>query len=232
MPRSRPQTRLDDLITCAAQVFTERGYRRTQMADVARALGVAPGTLYLYVESKEALFDLVVQRGFRQDTPPLPTLPLKTPAPGTLLRHVRERCAQEMQFPTLVRALASRRPKDMRSELEAIIRELHSTLSRNRQGFRLIEHSAIDWPELAALFFQKMRRELIRQLVRYVQLRMDQGLCRPLPSADIAARMIIESIAWFAMHRHGDLDPALMDEAIAEETVVAILVNGIVKDSQ
>ena len=35
----------------ATDVFIERGYRQTQMADVARAMGVAKGTVYLYVVS-------------------------------------------------------------------------------------------------------------------------------------------------------------------------------------
>ena len=59
MARQIPDDRLAQLLEAATGVFIEQGYRRTQMADVAAALGVAKGTLYLYVESKEALFDLV-----------------------------------------------------------------------------------------------------------------------------------------------------------------------------
>ena len=55
MARSIPVGRLEHLVDCATSVFIDQGYRRTQMADVADALGVAKGTLYLYVESKEAL---------------------------------------------------------------------------------------------------------------------------------------------------------------------------------
>ena len=57
MPRAIPESRLQDLLECATRVFLEQGYRRTQITDVAAALGVAKGTVYLYVESKEALFD-------------------------------------------------------------------------------------------------------------------------------------------------------------------------------
>jgi AcrR family transcriptional regulator len=45
----------------ATEVFIERGYKDTQMDDIAAALGVAKGTVYVYVESKEALFDLVAR---------------------------------------------------------------------------------------------------------------------------------------------------------------------------
>ena len=61
MARSIPEDRLERLVDVATQVFIEQGYARTQMADVAAALGVAKGTLYGYVESKEALFDVVAR---------------------------------------------------------------------------------------------------------------------------------------------------------------------------
>lgn len=47
MARRIPEKRLQDLIDCAARVFIERGYRQTQMEEIASALGVAKGTLYL-----------------------------------------------------------------------------------------------------------------------------------------------------------------------------------------
>ena len=56
--RHDPSTRLRELVRCATAVFIEQGYKGAQMEDVARALGVAKGTPYVYVESKEALFDL------------------------------------------------------------------------------------------------------------------------------------------------------------------------------
>ena len=61
MPRRIPPDRFQEMIAAATGVFIAQGYRRTQMVDVAQAMGVAKGTVYLYVESKEALFDAVVR---------------------------------------------------------------------------------------------------------------------------------------------------------------------------
>jgi len=39
--RTIPPDRLSQLVQCATDVFIAQGYQRTQMADVAAALGVA-----------------------------------------------------------------------------------------------------------------------------------------------------------------------------------------------
>src|SRR5687768_13930462 len=95
MARTMPDTRFQQLIDAASAVLIAQGYRRTQMADVADAMGVAKGTVYLYVESKEALFDVVLRYA---DAPrpvdPPDTMPVPTPSPGRTLRYVRDRLAQ------------------------------------------------------------------------------------------------------------------------------------------
>src|SRR4030095_17158399 len=99
-------------------VFIEQGYARTQMADVAAALGVAKGTVYLYVESKEALFDLVARyadaaRPFERKPP----LPVRTPKPGATIKYVRERLVHRQLTPTLAKALSRQRGGHERAAL-------------------------------------------------------------------------------------------------------------------
>lgn len=47
------------IISAAVEVFTERGYQDTTMADIAQHAGIGQGTLYRYVPSKRELLDLV-----------------------------------------------------------------------------------------------------------------------------------------------------------------------------
>jgi len=51
----------EELVAAALEVFVERGYEGTTLADVARRAGVTKGTIYLYFENKEALFKAVVR---------------------------------------------------------------------------------------------------------------------------------------------------------------------------
>src|SRR5574342_1256356 len=99
MPRTIPDRRLHDLVQAATEVFIAQGYRRTQMADVAAAMGLSKGALYLYVESKEALFDLVVRSADRAEPVELPPkLPLPTPEAGATLEHVARTLSERAAF--------------------------------------------------------------------------------------------------------------------------------------
>src|SRR5205085_2863068 len=50
-----PGPKRDTILRAAIDVFAERGYFNAQVADVARAAGVAAGTVYLYFRSKDDL---------------------------------------------------------------------------------------------------------------------------------------------------------------------------------
>ena len=228
MARKTPPERLPQLIACATRVFIEQGYRRTQMDDVAAALGVAKGTLYLHVESKEALFDLVVRCADAE--PPLPQLtpfPLPTPKPGATLNYVREQLARHQTLPALSAALARKHVKDTRAELALILGELYDTLARNRHGIKLLDRSAQDLPELAALWFDAARGGLIATVAHYLETRMQRKLLRPLPDVAVTARLIIEAVSFWAVHRHWDPHPQIVEETIARDTVIRFILNAL-----
>lgn len=220
-PRARSEGRFDELTLAAASLFSRQGYRRTQMADVAGELGVSPGTLYNYVAGKEALFDLCVQRAFVDEDPgPPPSLPVPTPARADVVEHVRQRLARMRHYPAMDAALArSDGFPDARSELRGVVREQYRFLRQNWRGLQLIERSAADRPELAELYFHKGRARLIERWAEFIQRRVDAGVFRPVPNAVVAARLVIETIAWSAWHRHGDPAPSEFDDDVACETI-------------
>jgi AcrR family transcriptional regulator len=51
----RGQERREQLISCAARLFAERGYHPTSVADIVAALGVGKGVFYWYFTSKDEL---------------------------------------------------------------------------------------------------------------------------------------------------------------------------------
>jgi AcrR family transcriptional regulator len=59
----RKEARPAELLTAALDLFVERGYAATKLDDIAAKAGVSKGTLYLYFDSKEALFKAVIEQG-------------------------------------------------------------------------------------------------------------------------------------------------------------------------
>src|SRR6516165_2510724 len=215
----------------ATRLFIDKGYRRTQMADVTEAMGWSPGAIYRYVESKEALFDLIVRAGAMPDQFSLSDLklPLATPKPGATVRFLRETLQREGHIQTLEAALTRTSVENPRQELEGIIRELYSRIARYHSGIKLLDQSALDWPQLAELWSGQLRAALVEGLAQYLQQRMDHGMLRPIRSPRAAARLIIETVAFFAMHRHYDAFPTQMDDKTAEDTVADTLVHAYAK---
>ena len=59
--RRRAAHRPKEIIAAALEVFSERGFARARLDDIAKAAGVSKGALYLYFETKQDLFKAVVQ---------------------------------------------------------------------------------------------------------------------------------------------------------------------------
>jgi TetR/AcrR family fatty acid metabolism transcriptional regulator len=62
---ARPDRR-DAILRAAIDVFAGRGFFNAQVADVARAAGVAAGTVYLYFEGKDDLLVSIFERTMRE----------------------------------------------------------------------------------------------------------------------------------------------------------------------
>ena len=65
-PDTPPGPKRDAILRAAIDVFADRGYFNAQVADVARAAGVAAGTVYLYFRSKDDLLISIFERGMRE----------------------------------------------------------------------------------------------------------------------------------------------------------------------
>lgn len=231
MARSIPKHRFQDLLEAATAVFLEQGYRRAQMADVAARMGVAKGTLYLYVESKDALFDAVLRHADATDPAPLPDpLPVPTPPPDATVEMVRKRVAREAVLPALTAALARRRVRDVRHELKTILRELYALLSRNRIGIKLLDRCSSDYPDLAAAWYGTGREGALTLLIQYLEDRIARGELRSAGDVSVAARVTLETLVFWTVHRHWDPSPQPMDETEAEDSVIAFILNALTKE--
>lgn len=58
----RKDERAPEILDAALASFAEKGFAACRMDDIARRAGISKGTIYLYFESKEAVFKALAQR--------------------------------------------------------------------------------------------------------------------------------------------------------------------------
>jgi TetR/AcrR family transcriptional regulator, cholesterol catabolism regulator len=54
------------IIDVAVRLFGEKGYNATTMRDIAKAVGILPGSLYAHIDSKETLLIEIVEKGIER----------------------------------------------------------------------------------------------------------------------------------------------------------------------
>jgi AcrR family transcriptional regulator len=197
------------------------------MADVAEAVGVAKGTLYGYVEGKEALFALCLFHADRSGMMARPgKLPVPTPRRGELAATVKQVLSEQSVPSRLSAALARERADDPRAELEGVVRELYGTLERFHKGIKLLDRCT-DHPELGEVWQRQGREGPRAALVRYVERRVAAGQLRRVRNVRLAARMVIEVCSTWAIHIKWDRAPEAFDPDEARENAIDFLVTAL-----
>src|SRR6202167_3433874 len=91
----------------------------------------------------------------------------------------------------------------------------------------MIERSALEIPELAALLHSEWRAPLMTRLEEFLRVRMDRGEFRHVDDAWIAARFVAETVSWFARHRHHDRYGRRLDDAPVAATGADLIVSAV-----
>jgi AcrR family transcriptional regulator len=227
MARPRPANRLDEIANAATSVFIRHGFGPARVADIAREAGVGPGTVYLYAEGKDALFDLALRRAFEDPTLLNPTLPHPAATRSATADHLW-RCLQNAaHFPMLWLGAESPRPAEPRAEIHGIIAELYAWLRRYATGIQLAERCAPDWPEIERLFHRRFWRGGVRRVGDYLARRSREGVLVLRYDPHAAAHLVVEALAWMAVRRHWAPDSPAFSDAAAAGAAVELITDGL-----
>jgi AcrR family transcriptional regulator len=132
--RRRKEARPDEILAAALASFAERGFAATRLEDVAARAGISKGTLYLYFDGKEELFEAVVRATLVPNLERLEALSATFEGPSAhLLQRLLLTIAGVVDsrvgaIPKLVIAEAGNFPKLARFYLDEVV----------RRGLRLI----------------------------------------------------------------------------------------------
>jgi AcrR family transcriptional regulator len=237
--------RFPEVIAAAVRVFTQEGYRAARMSDVARAAGLSEAALYRYVESKEGLFVLAIRHALLLeampaedpdrtdaddgvDGPEAVRFPLKPPPLAEMISQARVFVAAEVPFGSLAAALSGPVPADPAAELETVMRELFTLESQTREAADMIERSARELPDLADLLNSGLRRPVLAAMTNYLARRASTGTLRATPDTAATARLVLETLTWFARHRYLDPYGAAIPDSLAADTAVDAMIHALV----
>jgi AcrR family transcriptional regulator len=226
-PRITPENRIPDIVSAAISVFSRKGYRLTQMEEIANEANVSKATLYYYFKSKLHLFQYVLQNSPQKNehTPPPASSSPKTE------RDFLQLLRRELKEGTRLRSIdgfLKRKTEeiDLEQELAEIIEEIWDINEKNRVQIVILEKSFFEFPELAETYDKYGRRQLLHQIEKYLSGRINAGIIRSLGTVAGASRFMLESLAWFGFKQYTSAQPMFTKAEVLPD-LIHIFVHGL-----
>jgi AcrR family transcriptional regulator len=222
--RTKALRELVEIAQAGLQCFLRGGYRLTQMAHVADEMDVSAGTIYRYVASKEALFYVSALHAAHAPINHFPT-PVTVRGLDDAIRVIHTMATEWRDWPHLRKALATKRPADVRAEAEEIGLELFDRLSNRADFIGLMNRCAHDIPALAHIFNDEIKGPYLADVSTWFERRSGVTPQRDKVSQAAIARAGAEAISWLAMVRPRDPTAHAIDDAKARSAAAAVFTN-------
>ncbi|MCG6975080.1 MAG: TetR/AcrR family transcriptional regulator [Acidiferrobacterales bacterium] len=170
--RRRKEARPGEILDAALELFTEKGFAATKLTEVAARAGVSKGTVYLYFDSKEALFQEMVKE--------------------TLLPHLEQ---AELRVGSHEGSTS-----DLMHGLCAHWR--NNILNTRSAGIpKLVIAEASNFPEMARFYMEKVVNRGTALVERILQRGVDKGEFREMDIAN-TARAVLAPMIFAAIYDH------------------------------
>ena len=143
--KARSAVRREAILTAALEEFSSRGFAATRLDDVAKRAGVAKGTIYLYFEDKESLFQELIRT-------------MLTPLVGTI------EAMGKIDMP--MRELAGQ-------IADVFVREVYMT--RRKDVIRLMISEGPRFPKLAEFYYREVLSRVISVMRALLRRAAERG---------------------------------------------------------
>ena len=197
MPLARPA----EILSAALEAFVENGFAATRLEDVAQRAGVSKGTLYLYFDSKEALFKAVVRENI---------------VPFIERAEHRADAYQGSSRDLLVEVV------------RGWWNDMHE--SRMTGLPKLILSEASNFPEAARVYFDEVVQRVRRLFARTLERGIERGEFRPL-DVEYTVRVVMAPVVMGLIYKHSlvkcQIDAVDFDRFL--NALIEILLHGVVK---
>ena len=170
--RRRKEARPGEIVAAALETFVEKGFAATRLDDVAARAGVSKGTVYLYFESKEALFKAAIDTTMTPVVEAAEALASEEGKPAAELL----RCFVNGWWAMVGSSALGGLPKLMVAE-------------------------SGNFPEIARWFHDSLIRRAQKALARIIAMGSARGEFRPV-DAEMAARVLFAPMFSYVIWKH------------------------------
>jgi AcrR family transcriptional regulator len=155
-------SRLPQVLDAAARLFRSKGYENTSVREIARAVGMLPGSLYCHFATKEDLLRAVYVRGVEQISEAVQAATVKHEDPWQRLEagcvaHLEAILRDDDHAQVVIRVRPSDAPAverdliELRNRYEAIfgglLQEVPLPRGTDRHALRLMLMGALNWAQ-------------------------------------------------------------------------------------
>jgi AcrR family transcriptional regulator len=166
--RKKRAERRDEILACARDVFSAKGYHAATIDDIAARVNVARGTFYLYFSDKRAVFEALVDDFFARLTGAIRSIDLASAEPpiAQLRANLVRLCELALAEPAMMKIVlhdATGLDPDFDAKLGAFYRALYRFLEESLdEGRRIGLVRAGDTGIMVALGIGGLKEILLR----------------------------------------------------------------------
>lgn len=185
----------EQILDGAKRVFMEQGFEAASMNDITRAAGVSKGTIYVYFENKEDLFEDMIERERRKLT--------------ETVRHV----------------LDANQPLDLTLREFGMLFAAHVTADHTIRAMRMVIAANHRLPKLCSNFFSASSINPVSVLQSYLDRQVAAGVLACDDTGHAAKQFIeLTTVGLFKPRIFGTMEEAPPKAAIEKNVASAIRV--------
>lgn len=212
------KAKLISLLDVSAMQFLKKGYKQTQVSDIAKDASIATGSIYNYFEGKRALFDCTICYLFDLNwSYDEITFPFKEISHEDIWQDYIKK-SFEFYYSRLYDIYNCENP------FIEFIDAIFSMLNTHWRGILILERDTISWP-LLSKEYSEGRSEFIGYTEKaFIEL-MKKGYVNEIDESQVSwhVRFIIESISWWGMHRKYMNEEQFDNDDKAKDIVIEVI---------
>lgn len=212
-------TKLQKIYSEAGRLFNKNGYANTKMAEIAKASGIAVGTMYSAFTGKDAVLSFVIyatlDKDYLSSEITLPIKPIEAPKLIALLTKVID---NEFGSALNITDHEGKICKDfmkLMDELFDLFADYLLALDNIERNAGILEElSEIYWPQKLAYF---------EKLGNYLRLYMESGQIRKLTHIPSHVLFLTDTLTWWALNSNLSIPNEPVPRDAAKEICMGII---------